>query len=349
MYKVKLKHTKKLFLELDVPENASELTLDSKLEYDFTNFRIAEWLNKKRKNAGEYCMILLKGCSLVFNKDFNDLQLIDGTDILNMDYVYFHEHLEQLASGLFKKKRKNREELINSLENSITELWLYIGNLIKETQPNIQTRTFTYKGVEYGMPSYIMDENGNILSHASISYQQATKCMAINNNYAYQISYALTQDPEIEKSDKNKNFIFKRLVEEVAMLTWDQNEIPVDTTEFDIQFIKRRKHFEQIDYQSVVNLDYWFQTYMTELETDKRNKYFFESTYAPENMDEALAFEKAKKKGANILYNVGEEALTPRLLETGAFDQPGKSPREALYRSPMTDVVRFTSADNSNK
>lgn len=339
MILIRLQRSDGQYLELNLPETPSELTLNQKIEFDFAQMDVISWFKKHEdnlfKNRAGYLLVLARGLSKVFEIDLSIIMNLKGGNLLEISEVDFFTHLEQLqksVSGIDKSK----------LENNLLYIWGYLSNITNQTKENPLKDSIEYKGRIYELPKIESDPvTGNII-HKSITYKQAIETIQINNFY----ESWLNDNKEQWQNDTHAGIMFSKYLSEVVLLL-HPDEIPIDEDQFTLWLNEKKKHFEDIDWQTCYWIETWFDGYMKELRDNKENTYFFESTFEARTPEERQAEAVARARGKNIYRRVGMKSVTAQLMELNPFQKDGLSKIESIMKSKFTQVVNLISTHNA--
>ena len=173
------------------------------------------------------------------------------------------------------------------------------------------------------------------------SFKQAVEVLQIHNNYISNVS-GLNQTDD---AHVNSNFT-KYLSELSVLLVKEGEKIPTDETEFKKFMADRMEFWKDIDLQTAVNIEAWFENYYKWLETDPENFYYFNNK-DPQTKEEAEAMNKARAYNREIYQKIGAKSIVSRLIEIGTFNGLGRTNMESANEAPFTDAVKAISIENS--
>ncbi|MBK9223398.1 MAG: hypothetical protein IPO16_14945 [Saprospiraceae bacterium] len=336
----KLERSDSRYLELSIPENAKELTLSQKLDFDFCQMEAISYLKKYEdslfKNRAGYILIIAKGLSNIFQIDFADIMELKGINLLEMNQSDFIEHLESLSKGV---KKVN----IKQLEKSLLELWTWLSYVINSVDSTVKNGSIEYKGITYYLPNVTTHPISGQTLHESLSNKQAIEIIQANNNYDTWVK----NNPKLLASVDHCSWLFYKILSEISLLLND--EIPIPEDEFNVFMANQIKKFEDIDYQTAFSLELWFSGYMKELQSDKENKWFFESTWTASSPEEREAQAKAIKNSKKIFEATGIKSIISALLELNPFQKNGLSAIESIWKAKFSDTVKIISTNNARQ
>lgn len=340
MLQISLTRTDGNRLEFTLPETPSELTLSQKLDFEFAQFELIDYLKKYSdelfERRAEYILILAKGLSEVLQIDLSIIMNLPGISILETTYQDLFDHVEYL-NGKGSKVSKAQ------LEESLVSIWNHFNLVINQTDENIKPE-ITYKGITYKLPEIVKHPLNGSDVFKSLTVKQAIEIIQVNNKY----STFLKQNKGAEHTEADKTWIFSKSLSEIALMLEPEN-IPYKSEDgFNTWLNERMLFWQDIDWQTYHYIDLWFSGYIKQLKEDNENKYFFESSYQSTTPEEREAQYKARAKSDLIYQNVGVKTIIPKLLEMDAFTpEPGQSKYEATMKAPFTDAVKLISNDNA--
>lgn len=336
---VRLQRSDGQYLELNLPETPSELTLNQKIEFDFAQMDVISWLKKHEenlfKNRAGYLLCIAKGLSRVFEIDLSAIMNLRGGSLLEITENDFFEHLDYLQ-GSIKGIKKDQ------LEQSLVNIWSYLSMIVNKAKDNPIPETITYKGDVYTLPKSERHPTTGELMHKSITYKQAIEAIQVNNHYESWLS----DNKELWQSETHASMLFTKYLSEIVLLL-HVDEIPIDEDQFKLWLAGRIEHFGGIDWQTCYWLEEWFNGYIKELKSNMENTYFFESTFQASTPEERHAELVAKAKGKNIFKKVGMKSVTAQLMELNPFQKDGLSKIESIMRASFTQVVNLISSHNA--
>jgi hypothetical protein len=336
-------------IPIDLPVNAAELKLSQALDWQFGFYALHDWFTEHEdtwfKYRYKYIVMTAKVVAEIYSEveSFRDLLGIKSDSFVNMGVEDMHEHISAMCKGSFKHHN------ILELEESITKIMDYTSSIVLNAKHDVNYLVVNYKGNEYKLPSYIEDKALNKNVHAPSSIQQAVETMAVKTNYNNTLSEMLKVDPKADRKNITKNVLFTKYVSEVAILLNNPEDLPDDDADFKIWLSQQIDFFKDIDYQTVLNIGEWFDTYIDELEADKENKYFFNSLLEPQSKEEFDAWKKSKKAGESFFKAIGWKFMYPRLFKINPWQKSGESIKHSVLKASMTDGVRLISSDNVNQ
>lgn len=328
-------------IEITLPDNASELTLSQKLDFDFAQMGVISFLKKYEnelfEKRGEYLILIAKGLSEVLQLDLSELMNLNGLNLLQISYEDIINHVNGFGEKGLKGLNKNQ------LETNLLALWNYFNQVINSADAKGKT-SITYKDQTFELPKLIQTATGREI-HKSLTVKQAIEIIQVNNRYHAN----LKSNPDLKETETDKSWLFTKYLTEIPLLL-KPNEIPLESQDqFDVWLKGQIVFFSDIDWQTVLILDNWFNDYIEELKKDPENKYFFESAYEARTQEERDAENKARAKGEKIYRNIGMRGIIPALFEMGIFDKPNKSKMESTMNAPFTDAVKYISSSNASK
>lgn len=339
MILVRLQRSDGQYLELNLPETPSELTLNQKVEFDFAQMDVISWLKKHEedlfKNRAGYLLCIAKGLSRTFEIDLSLIMNLKGGNLLEINENDFFEHLDYLQKSV---KGINK----NQLEESLINIWAFISNVVNRAKENPMPTEIEYKGRVYQMPKVEKHPTTGQLIHKSITFKQAIETIQVNNHY----DSWLSDNKEMWQSETHAGMMFTKYLSEIVLLL-HVDEIPIDEDEFKIWIAQRMEHFAEIDWQTCYWIESWFDGYIKELRENKENTYFFESTFEARNHKERQAELIAKAKGKQIFKRVGMKSVTAQLMELNPFQKDGMSKIESIMRASFSQIVNLISSHNA--
>lgn len=337
MLNVQLTRTDGQFINLELPQTPSELTLSQKLDIDFSNFELISFLKKHEADIyscrGEYCLLLAKCIAEVLNVDIANLLNLPGIDIINLRHEDFLKHIEGMTQ---KTKGLN----INQLDKSLLLLWNHlnqVGQLVEAVEK------ITYKGVEYELPKVKYDPVYGKPIHEDITLLRSVEIIQANNNYEN-----FCKRPDfIQYSEDQKGFLFTKMLTEIILLL--EPDVPKSELEYIGWMSDKLLYWQDIDFQTAYSVDFWFQSYMDALRAHPENKYFFENVSQASTPEERAAEAKGKAASERIWKNVGIKGIYSLLLELNPFQKNGQSKIESIKDAPTSEAVKIISLHNSKQ
>lgn len=249
-------------------ENAKKITLSQQLDFEFTQFEIVSFLKKHEdnlfKSRAGYLMLMAKGISQIFNVGLSDILELEGQSLLEIGETDIEEFLEVIATKEKGKQSLNKDQL----EKSLLKIWNFITHVINSAQPGDIKDQVEFKGKTYKLPAYSKNSLTGEDNHVSITTKQAIETIQMNNNYETWLEQALKKDKTARHSNEGKDMLFTKYVSEVVLLL--NEEIPFDEDKFREWMSEQMLHFQDIDYQTVVYIENWFNGYMKELKNEKK-------------------------------------------------------------------------------
>ena len=302
MIKYNLKKITGERIDIFIPENASEIKLSQVIDFEFRLSNLAE---KKDIESHEY----IQGIAELLS------------DFLSVDFLELDTY-------------NSNESLINSMVHLQEQIW----NVIANAKPELKTEgdsKFTYNGIDYYFPTIWKNETLHKVGYNSISLKQAIELLQVRHNFEKKVK-ALADNSSLP------NFVYSKTLSEIAILLIKKDEeIPISEDDFEKWLSIRISEFENIDYQTSLNINHWIESYMTSLRDDIENFYFFDS-------DEKTTTEDAKNemiskhKNKNIFEKIGYKSIIPRAATY-------YNSIETAMKSKFSDVVKLMSIENSKQ
>lgn len=334
---VSLERSDNTYINLSLPETASELTLSQKLDFDFAQMRAIEFLKKNEDKIyncrAEYILILAKGLSEVLEIDLADILNLKGVNLIELTEYDLMEHLTYLSGKL---KSVNKKQL----ERSLLSIWNHF-QIVIESAVDEFPKVVGYKGVDYRFPDVKIHPIKGTKVHESLTVHQAIQIIQYNNNYS---SWFKANTTEHGGSD-DKDFLFAKYVSEVVMIL--EPDPPFEEDKFQLWMPDKVLHWQEIDFQTVHSICVWFAGFMDELKEDVENTYFFESTNTANSIEERQAQERAEALGRKIYQRVGIKTIIPALFEINAFQVSGISQLESTMKASFRQAVKLISTNNA--
>ena len=323
-------------LSINIPEHGSEIGLAQALDFEFECIELFEFLKENsdtiEAKKGEYILHLIR-CLKVFFGDLVDFFELDGSYVDNVNDKALEQHF-QVLKGEF-----DRSQAFDSLSG----IFNLIYHAIKNTKPTIREGQveFIYKEQSFCFPEIWRDSIFNKVNFKSPSVKQAIEILQVQSNYSQVVK-------EMNRSDvKLTGWMFTKYLSEMAILLLKPGEVlPTDETAFKMHMTERMSFFEDIDLQTALDVEHWFEQYYASLKEDKENWYYFNNK-EPEGPEELEAQEKAKRKNKDASLRIGWKSMIRRLLEIGAFRNQSSNDLESVYNAQFTDAVKIISIDNS--
>ena len=321
-----------------IPETGSEMTLSQALDFEFCCLDLFEWLklnhDELESKPLEHIVKIIK-CLNVFYSGIVDFYELDAKYLEGYDNASIEKHFEVIKVGL------NKDQAYSSLMG----IFNLIYAALKNTNPKLRDEhTFTYKDESFVFPSIYKDPVFNENQFKSPSVRQAIEILQAQVNYN-------NYTKELSKTDvKVSEFLYEKFLSELAVLLLKEGEtIPTDETEFKKHMNERKMLFQDIDLQSAMDIEFWFDSYYDNLKKDKENYYYFNSSdnNDPKNADELSSQMNAKAKNEEVFKRIGFKSMLKRLLEIGAFRGRSTNDLDSVNQAPFTDAVKLVSIDNS--
>lgn len=279
----------------------------------------------------EYFTLIIS-CLNVFYTDILDFYELDESYIRSVNNRTFEDHFQVLNNKLEP----------NPTFDSVFAIFNLIYRALKSSEPRLRTeKYFEYKGEKWVFPTVWKDNLFGTNGFNSPSVKQAIELLQAQSNYA-----AMVKDLA-KNSEDSKNHLFAKYLTEISvMLVKEGEELPLDSVGFKKFMHERMEFFQDIDFQTAIDLEHWFNEYYLSLESDKVNHFYFNSK-SPEDMDEVQARNKAANKNKEVSDKTGWHSLYARLIEIGSFFTGKESAIDSVSKAPFTDAVKIISLDNS--
>lgn len=346
-------------LKILIPQNGYELKLSNKIDFDVAYMDLINWLSIYGENITEkkyqYIELLIKAIASFTGCKLSEFLEIDSTYISSINEKDLLEHFNSLSNT-----KTNKQFNIEELESSLLKIYNLIFDTIHSIQPELKLYgeeefIYEYKN-QFGetikttlsIPTIWVDAITSETNYNSISVKQLIEMLKIRDNYSKII------DDEKDKGktpDITGTWLFSKLIGEISLLclkkeNGEVEKIPIDTDQFNKWFSERMKMFENIDYQTAVNIEYWFNSFWDWLKNKPVNNYFF-NTKDPVDKYEAEAIQKMKAANEIVFHYVGWKVMLSRLIDINAWQQNGVSTIESVNNAPATEAIELLSIENS--
>lgn len=326
-------------IELNIPETGSEMKLSQALDFNVGCLRLFEWIRDHAETIDSHRVEYLVNIINVINTYYDglvDFFEIESDVIDQITIADINANLEHLVNGIDVPKATGTALGIFNLLLAAT----------RNTTPQIEDgwpQTFEYKGKVFCFPEIWKDKLYNSLNYKSISVKQAIEILQVHNNY-------ITNVKDLQRTDENHvNMTFTKYLSELAILLLQKDEtIPTDETEFKQFMAERMDFWQDIDLQTAVNVEAWFENYYEWLKADAENHYYFNSK-EPSSKEEVEAMRKASAHNKEVHEKIGSKSIISRLVEIGLFNGRAKTNIESAYTAPFTDAVKAISIENSKQ
>ncbi|MEP7197257.1 MAG: hypothetical protein ABI851_12115 [Saprospiraceae bacterium] len=337
MIKAELINTNGKSILIPIPERASEIKLLQYIDFNTYSSDLIEWLKENHEQIESkkwQYIIKLIDCLKAFYGDLVDFFELDSSYIDGISKEDLSDHIEIITG-------KKQDHV--TATDTLIQIYNMIFNVIKDSKPELRVeKHFFYKGQQYEIPAIWSDTLWNKTNFESVSVKQAIEVLQVQSNYNDVIK-------DLAKDDKSiANFAFHKYLSEVSLLALKPDEkIPLAETEFKKFMSERIDLFQDIDLQTVLDIENWFEMYYSGLRDDKENYYYFNSK-EPGSPEELIAIQKAKKKNEEVQKRIGWKSFISRMVELRSFSGREKTELESVYTAPFTDAVKMVSIDNSN-
>lgn len=305
---------------INIPETGREISLSKSLDFEFETVALMEFIKNNpetyKQDEVTYLTLICKCLNAVYG-DLVDFFELDS-DHINTDQAH------EAIVGIYNLTHKALSE-------------------VKPTLRNQEQKEFIYNGETFVFPVSWKDKIRSQEQFKSPSVRQAIEVLQIQTNYQNAVKDLESNNPEIAA------WVYEKYLTEIAILLLKPEEkIPIGETEFKEFINSRTDFFKDIDLQSAVDIEHWFNQYYESLRVDKENHYYFNGNNDnPENAEELKSMQKAKLKNEEVFRRIGFKGLIRKLLDIGAFSGSGKTDLEAVNEAPFTDAVKLISIDNS--
>lgn len=359
MIECTLRRSDRKELKILIPQNGNELKLSNKIDFDIAYLDLINWLSLYGENLTEkkyqYIELLIKAISSFTGTKLDEFLEIESTYISSIGDNDLIEHFKELSET---KINKNFD--LDQLEDSILKIYNLIFQTIQSIHPELKLYgeeefEYEYKN-QFGetikhtlsIPTIWKDAVTSETNYNSISVKQLIEVLKIRDNYSKII------DDEKDKGktpDATGAWVFSRIIGEISLLclikeNGSVEKIPIDTDKFDKWFTERMKMFENIDYQTAINIEYWFNSFWDWLKNKPVNNYFFNSK-DPVDKYEAEAIQKMKAANEIVFHYVGWKIMLNRLIDINAWQSNGVSVIESVNYAPATEAIELLSIENS--
>lgn len=319
--------------DLSIPENASEVGLINALDFEFACFDVFEFLKNHSEEMEERKFEYLHYIIVALNSFYTgivDFYEIDNKH-LNLSSDEWNKHFSTLSNKIDYEQA----------EHSIISIFNLTYKAIKDTKPTLRTKDyFEYKGERFVFPTIWIDVLFQRENFNSPNVKQFIELLQNQANYIAAIK-------DLSKRDlKTVEHLYTKYLTDLAYLLLKEGEtIPVNEVDCKKFITNRMDFFQDIDLQSAIDIEYYFNQFYESLRKDKENFYYFNSD--PTTKEEQLAYIEAQNKNSDMMKRIGWKSIINRLLEIGSFNVSGKSAIEAVLTAPATDAVKTISIDNA--
>jgi len=322
-------------IDLSIPTQGSEIKLSQALDFNVGCLKLFEFIKDHAEDIESKRVQYLVEVIKCLNNYFDGIIDIFDCDssLIDISPEEFNEHIGHLADRID----------IDSAITTALGLFNILLKTIRETKPQIEDwpQKIEYKDCTFIFPEIWKDKLYNTLNYKSISVKQAVEVLQIHNNYISNVSGLNQTD------DAHVNSTFTKYLSELSVLLVKEGEkIPTDETEFKKFMADRMEFWKDIDLQTAVNIEAWFENYYKWLETDPENFYYFNNK-DPQTKEEAEAMNKARAYNREIYQKIGAKSIVSRLIEIGTFNGLGRTNMESANEAPFTDAVKAISIENS--
>lgn len=342
-------------LKLRIPEEAKECKYRLAVDFEFANLELIEWIkenhetffNKKR----QYVLFLIKCIGKFCDINFSDFLEIDSGYLSEITDNDLYDHFEKLNTFKFAKGTR-----ITDLHDALLQIYSLIINVLSNSKGVLheygsEKFEYTYFSSEkeqeeiqtFYIPTIWKDEFMNAKGFISLSVKQLTEILDLRELYYNNIE---------SKPDTFGSYIFSKVIGECALMLLKKDndgnfeKIPIKKDEYQKWFMERCRLFYDIDLQTALDLQFWFDSYWHWLENDEYNWYFFNSK-EPLDEYEMKAREKMKAVNSEIFQRIRWKGMINRLLSIGAWKADGVSNMEAVLNASATESIGLISAENS--
>lgn len=319
--------------ELQIPENASEVGLNCSLDFEYACFDVFEFLKNNSESLEEKKFEYLHYLIVALNSFYSGI--IDFYELdckhLSLSSEEWNKHFSTLSNKIDYEQA----------EKSIISIFNLTYKAIKDAKPVLRTTDyFEYKGHKFVFPTIWKDVLFGNENFNSPSVKQFIELLQNQANYTNAMK-------DLNKRDLNSvNYLLTKYLTDLAYLLLKEGEsIPVNEVECKKFISARMDLFIDIDLQTAIDIEYWFNQYYESLRKDKENFYYFNSD--PSTVEEQRAYLEAQNKNSDMMKRIGFKSIINRLLELNPFTVSGKSAIEAVLTAPATDAVKFISIDNA--
>lgn len=355
MLLVTLNCTNKQSLQLRIPTEAKECKYRNLVDFEFANIELIEWIKENSETFFEkkrkYILLLIKCISKYCDVDFSEF--------LSIDSKYLKEITDNDLIGHFEKLNdfnlKNGTDA-SQLRDVLLQIYSLIINSISEWQGQLReygSESFEYTYLDaktnqeitttFYMPTIWKNELLNSLGFVSISLGQLVEILDVRQLYASTIE---------ENKDTTGAYVFTKVINEISILALKKDgegnieSIPCEKDKFQRWILERSKIFYNIDTQTALDIQLWFESYWHYLQADPTNYYFFNDK-EPMDEYEMKAREKMKAVNEEIFQRLRWRGLFNRMLAIGAFNNPNETMFESTFKAPATEAIALFSAENS--
>lgn len=321
--------------DLSIPENASEVGLINALDFEFACFDVFEFLKNHSEEMEQRKFEYLHFVIVALNSFYTgiiDFYEIDHKN-LNLSSDEWNKHFSTLSNKIDYEQA----------EHSIISIFNLTYTAVKgvKTKPALRTTDkFEFKGEKFVFPTIWIDVLFQRENFNSPNVKQFIELLQNQANYIASVKDLNSRDLKTVE-----NLYSKYLTDLAYLLLKEGESIPVNEVDCKKFITQRMDFFQDIDLQSAIDIEHWFNQYYISLEKDKENYYYFKSD--PTTKEEQLAYIEAQNKNSDMMKRIGWKSIINRLLEIGSFNVSGKSAIEAVLTAPATDAVKTISIDNA--
>lgn len=350
MIKARIKKSDNSSMEIDIPENASEVKYSQALDFQFAYYSLLDFLKENVNHLEEKKLQYIKkiiDCLNAFYDGIADFYEINSSYINEIDI----DKLSQNFAALNKKY--NEHEMLDT----VTSIFNLILKVIENYEPRENyTDHIIYNDQKYIIPTVWKNAISESLEYNSITVRQAISVLEAQAICRDELMYLEKQKEEnkidSESEDKQKaDSLFTKAIFEISVLLMKEGETyPVSDTEFNKHIAEKMQLFENIDLQTVVDIQNWIEGYDNYLRNKKENYYYYnmeELEDTPDNIHEFSNMVKAKAKNKEIQKNIGHKSILSRILELRIFSGHKKTEIESALEAPYSDAVTHISINNA--
>lgn len=216
MYQVSLKRTGKTKLRLNLPSDASEMKLASKIDFECADMELTEWLSKNANNLAEskdqFILLLLKCISKFTGVSFAEFMDLDSSYLSRINNSDLYDHFERLTEN-----KINPDFKLEELEHSLLQVYTLIYNTIHSAKPKLREYgaekfQYTYKDPDTNetvtetlvISPIFRDKFLNQIRFKSINIKQLVEILETERNYMQMLQAADVEEEKAADSTKTK-------------------------------------------------------------------------------------------------------------------------------------------------
>lgn len=349
MIKAKIKKSDNSTLEIEIPETASEVTYSQALDFQFAHYSLLDFLKEHGTDIENKKIQHIKKIIDCLNAFYGDL-----ADFYEVDSSYFDKIDSKELSRNFEalNKKYNHDEMLDTLTSIFNLILKVVDN--HEGKENYSDHII-YKGIKYFIPTIWKNAISESLEYDSITVRQAIAIQEAQAICREELIYIEKQrnenkDPNITDDQDKAASIFTKSIFEISVLLVGEGEIyPESDTAFSKHISEKMKVFEDIDLQTVADIQKWIDGYDDYLRGKKENYYYYNMDDEPsiDNVNDFANYTRAKEKNKQVQKNIGFRSILARIIELGIFSGLRKTEIQSALDAPYSDAVTHISINNA--